>query len=159
MTEKQPNGDPTIVIVGAGPRGLSVLERLVTIGSAIDAPGSNLVVEIVDPYEFGAGRIWRSDQSGALLMNTVIGQITIFGHDPAEPEEDAGPSFWEWLQESSDPEHTELATQRLRAAAGVRPIPRRRLQAGARQGARVGADPTDPRRGRADRRSGRAATR
>ncbi len=109
MTEKQPNGDPTIVIVGAGPRGLSVLERLVTIGSAIDAPGSNLVVEIVDPYEFGAGRIWRSDQSGALLMNTVIGQITIFGHDPAEPEEDAGPSFWEWLEESSDPEHTELA--------------------------------------------------
>ncbi|MEK6227940.1 MAG: FAD/NAD(P)-binding protein, partial [Actinomycetota bacterium] len=106
MTHKPPNVDPTIVVVGAGPRGLSVLERLVTIASTIDAPRSDLVVEIVDPYEPGAGRIWRSEQSGALLMNTVIGQITIFGHDPAEPEEDAGPSFWEWLQESPDPEHT-----------------------------------------------------
>jgi hypothetical protein len=101
--------DPTIVIVGAGPRGLSVFERLVTIASTIESPTSNIVVQIVDPYEPGAGRIWRSEQSGALLMNTVIGQITIFGHDPAEPEEDAGPSFWEWLQQSSDPEHRELA--------------------------------------------------
>lgn len=104
MTQNLPNVDPTIVIVGAGPRGLSVLERLVTIGSTIGTPPSNLTVEIVDPYEPGAGRIWRSDQSGALLMNTVIGQITIFGHDPAEPEEDAGPSFHEWLQGQTDPE-------------------------------------------------------
>lgn len=108
MTHNLPHGDPTIVIVGAGPRGLSVLERLVTIGSTIDAPPSKLVIEIVDPYEPGAGRIWRSDQSGALLMNTVIGQITIFGHDPADPEEDAGPSFYEWLQASPDPEHNAL---------------------------------------------------
>ncbi len=99
-----PGEEPRLVIVGAGPRGLSVLERLVTIGSTMDPPASNLVVEIVDPYEPGAGRIWRGDQSSALLMNTVIGQITIFGHDPAEPEEDAGPSFAEWLEESSDPE-------------------------------------------------------
>ena len=104
MTSKLPNVDPTIVIAGAGPRGLSVLERLVTIGSTMDEPPSSLVVEVVDPYEPGAGRIWRSDQSGALLMNTVIGQITIFGHDPADPEEDAGPSFYEWLQEQPDPE-------------------------------------------------------
>ncbi len=109
MTDKLANADPTIVIVGAGPRGLSVLERLVTIASTIDAPASNLLVEIVDPYEPGAGRIWRSDQSGALLMNTVIGQITIFGHDPEEPEEDAGPSFWQWLEEKADPEHGDLA--------------------------------------------------
>jgi methylaspartate mutase epsilon subunit len=104
MTQKLPNVDPTIVIAGAGPRGLSVLERLVTIAGTVDAPPSHLTVEIVDPYEPGAGRIWRGDQSGALLMNTVIGQITIFGHDPAEPEEDAGPSFYEWLQDSGDPE-------------------------------------------------------
>jgi methylaspartate mutase epsilon subunit len=103
-----PGDEPRIVIVGAGPRGLSVLERLVTIASTMDTPTSNLVVEIVDPYEPGAGRIWRSEQSGALLMNTVIGQITIFGHDPAEPEEDAGPSFYEFLQETDVPELTEL---------------------------------------------------
>lgn len=104
MTQNLPNVDPTIVIVGAGPRGLSVLERLVTIGGTIETPPASLTVEIVDPYEPGAGRIWRPDQSGALLMNTVIGQITIFGHDPAEPEEDAGPSFYEWLQDQPDEE-------------------------------------------------------
>jgi len=108
MTTQNP--DPTIVIVGAGPRGLSVLERMTTIASTIPAPPSHLTVEIVDPYEPGPGRIWRSDQSDALLMNTVIGQITIFGHDPAEPEEDAGPSFWEWLQASTDPRLADLTT-------------------------------------------------
>lgn len=97
-----PGEAPKIIIIGAGPRGLSVLERLVTIGSTMDPPDTNLVVEIIDPYEMGAGRIWRGDQSGALLMNTVIGQISIFGHDPAEPEEDAGPPFYEWLQGSGD---------------------------------------------------------
>ncbi len=100
--------DPTIIIVGAGPRGLSILERLVTIASTMPGPPSNVIVQIVDPYEHGAGRIWRSEQSPALLMNTVIGQITIFGHDPAEPEEDAGPSFYNWLQQSPDPEHQAL---------------------------------------------------
>jgi hypothetical protein len=109
MTHSGSTHEPTIVVVGAGPRGLSVLERLVTIASTIPAPeGQSLTVEIVDPYEPGAGRIWRTEQSGALLMNTVIGQITIFGHDPAEPEEDAGPSFQEWLQASHDPEHVAL---------------------------------------------------
>ena len=71
-----------------------------------------MIVEVVDPYEPGAGRIWRSEQSGALLMNTVIGQITIFGHDPEDPEEDAGPSFIEWLEALARPEHQELSTNR-----------------------------------------------
>ena len=102
---------PTIVIVGAGPRGLSVLERLVTIGGTIDRPGDqNLVVEVVDQFEHGAGRIWRPDQSGALLMNTVIGQITIFGHEPDEPEKDAGPSFYEWIQTSEHADNPDINT-------------------------------------------------
>jgi len=100
---------PSILIVGAGPRGLSVLERLVAIARTMPAPGPDpLVVEIVDPYEPGAGRIWRSDQSGALLMNTVIGQITIFGHEPDDPEQDAGPSFIEWLGTSEHADDPEL---------------------------------------------------
>jgi methylaspartate mutase epsilon subunit len=109
MTENPINSDKKIVIVGAGPRGLSVLERIVTIARSMDAPpGAKLTVEVVDPYRPGPGRIWRTDQSGALRMNTVIGQITIFGHDPEEPEQDAGPSFLEWLQGSEHPGHAEL---------------------------------------------------
>jgi len=109
MTSHQPTDGPTIAVVGAGPRGLSVLERLVTIARIAHPPaGTALTVDIVDPFDPGAGRIWRSEQSGALLMNTVIGQITIFGYDPEDPERDAGPSFLEWLQASGDPDHAGL---------------------------------------------------
>lgn len=89
----------TIAIVGAGPRGLSVLERLVANGRCIGPlSAAALTVEVIDPYEAGAGRIWRESQSGVLLMNTVIGQITIFGPDPACAGRETGPSFLDWLR-------------------------------------------------------------
>jgi len=92
---------PTIAIVGAGPRGLSVLERLVAIGRALDAPPDALVVELHDPCEPGAGRIWRTGQSDALLMNTVIRQITIFGPDPEQPGSETGPTLPGWLERNA----------------------------------------------------------
>jgi hypothetical protein len=89
----------TIAIVGAGPRGLSILERLVANCRFLgDVSGAALTVEVIDPHEAGAGRIWRASQSEVLLMNTVIGQITIFGPDPACAERQTGPSFLEWLR-------------------------------------------------------------
>jgi hypothetical protein len=88
----------TIAIVGAGPRGLSILERLVAKGRSLgDLPAAALTVEVIDPHEAGPGRIWRERQSEFLLMNTVIGQITIFGPDPACAGGQTGPSFLEWL--------------------------------------------------------------
>jgi hypothetical protein len=88
---------PTIAIVGAGPRGLSLLERLVGLARTVGSPPACLVVELFDPYEPGVGRIWRTDQSDALLMNTVVRQITIFGPDPERPGHETGPSFRDWL--------------------------------------------------------------
>lgn len=108
MTNSHPTDDSTIMIVGAGPRGLSVLERLVAIARTVPPESGSLTVDVVDAYRPGAGRIWRTDQSGALRMNTVVGQITIFGHDPEDPEHDAGPSFFDWLQASEHPGHGEL---------------------------------------------------
>jgi hypothetical protein len=100
----------TIAIVGAGPRGLSLLERLVALARTLDRrPPSPLVVELIDPYEPGAGRIWRTDQSEALLMNTVIRQITIFGPDPEAPGRETGPSFLEWLEARPRPASRPLA--------------------------------------------------
>ena len=43
-------------------------------------------------------------------MNTVIGQITIFGHEPDEPEKDAGPSFYEWVQTSEHADNPDINT-------------------------------------------------
>ncbi|MGF1430845.1 FAD/NAD(P)-binding protein [Kitasatospora sp. LaBMicrA B282] len=88
-----------ICIVGAGPRGLSLLERLCA--NARAAPGTRaLLVHVVDPAAPGAGAVWRPEQSRYLLMNTVAAQITSYTDDsvliegPIEP----GPSLYEWAK-------------------------------------------------------------
>lgn len=85
----------SICVIGAGPRGLSVLERLCA--NARSEPGT-VHVHVVDPYPPGPGKVWRADQSRHLLMNTVSGQISVFTdatvdlRGPLEP----GPSLHEW---------------------------------------------------------------
>ena len=59
----------TVAIVGAGPRGTSVLERIVANRLHEPAAGS-LTVHIIDPFDPGAGHIWRTEQSRLFLMNT-----------------------------------------------------------------------------------------
>ncbi|WP_171169693.1 FAD/NAD(P)-binding domain-containing protein [Streptomyces sp. I05A-00742] len=87
-------------IVGAGPRGLSVLERLCANERA--APTHSAVtVHVVDPFAPGSGAVWRPGQSRHLLMNTVASQITVYTDDsvriegPVEP----GPTLYEWARE------------------------------------------------------------
>ncbi|MCN0154641.1 FAD/NAD(P)-binding protein [Salinispora arenicola] len=88
-------------VVGAGPRGLAVLERL----SANHPDGRRLLVHVVDPYPPGPGRTWRTTQSSHLLMNTVTSQVSQFTDDsvhcsgPIRP----GPSLHEWLHRSPMP--------------------------------------------------------
>ena len=89
----------TVCVIGAGPRGLSVVERLCA--NARELPeGGTVHVHVVDPYPPGAGRVWRTDQSRQLLMNTVAGQISVFTDasvDLAGPLE-PGPSLHQWAQ-------------------------------------------------------------
>lgn len=102
--------DHQICIIGAGPRGLAVLERLCA--NERHAPSADrIVVHVVDPYSPGAGSVWRTDQSWHLLMNTVASQITVFTDDsvaidgPIEP----GPTLYEWAQGLAllgDPSHS-----------------------------------------------------
>jgi methylaspartate mutase epsilon subunit len=88
-----------IVVVGTGPRGLSVLERLaVRLRAApVDTP---VEVSAVDAVEPGAGRIWRTDQPRCLLMNTPAGEVTMFSGPPdgGSARPGAGPSLAEWWQ-------------------------------------------------------------
>lgn len=87
-----------IGIVGAGPRGLAVLERLHAGAGA--APDRQLTVHLIDPYLGRGGAVWRVDQSGELLMNTVAAQITMFADEsvdcagPIAP----GPSLHDWAR-------------------------------------------------------------
>ncbi|MFJ1645483.1 FAD/NAD(P)-binding protein [Streptomyces sp. NPDC088258] len=87
----------SIAVVGAGPRGTSVLERLCASVPEL-APDIPLTVHLIDPAPPGAGRVWRTDQSPELLMNTVASQVTLFTDEsvtcegPIRP----GPSLYEW---------------------------------------------------------------
>lgn len=71
----------SVAIIGAGPRGLSVLERLVALAaerfSGAGTPPT-VVIHLIDPYPPGAGIVWRTDQPETLLMNTTIAEQTIF---------------------------------------------------------------------------------
>ncbi|MCC5673591.1 FAD/NAD(P)-binding protein [Kocuria rhizophila] len=56
-----------VVVVGAGPRGLSVVERLVARSAHT---GARVHIDLVDPFPPGPGHVWRTDQSDVFLMNT-----------------------------------------------------------------------------------------
>jgi uncharacterized NAD(P)/FAD-binding protein YdhS len=86
-----------LCIVGAGPRGVSVLERLCA--SERKSPSAEQVtVHLVDPAPAGGGLVWRTGQSRHLLMNTVASQVTVFTDDSVDIEGpiDGGPSLYAW---------------------------------------------------------------
>ncbi|MFJ8002962.1 FAD/NAD(P)-binding protein [Streptomyces fagopyri] len=88
----------SVAVVGAGPRGTSVLERLCASAPELLPPDTRLTVHVVDPAPPGPGRVWRTAQSPHLLMNTVASQVTLFTDDsvdcsgPIRP----GPSLHTW---------------------------------------------------------------
>jgi uncharacterized NAD(P)/FAD-binding protein YdhS len=87
-----------LAIIGVGPRGLGVLERITAL-HAQRKPGWGLHVHLVDPGEPGQGA-HSSFQPNHLLTNTVAGQITMFTDSsvrdagPIKP----GPSLLDWAR-------------------------------------------------------------
>lgn len=91
---------PAIAVIGAGPRGTSLIER---IGANLGDPSSalhgiGLDLHVIDDAESGAGRIWRTDQTRELCMNTLSHAVTLFTEPsstvagPVRP----GPTLYEW---------------------------------------------------------------
>jgi hypothetical protein len=66
-----------VAVVGAGPRGVSIIERLVAASRTEDFHG-RLTVHLIDPYVDRGGSVWRRDQSEVLLMNTATCQTTMY---------------------------------------------------------------------------------
>ena len=88
-----------IAIIGSGPRGLSVLERL----AALISNGKlvrHVDIYLIDAVQVGCGRVWRTDQPDWFMMNTVADEVSAFSgpsdDGPARPG--AGPSLAQWWQ-------------------------------------------------------------
>ncbi|MBI0328599.1 FAD/NAD(P)-binding protein [Burkholderia plantarii] len=86
-----------ITIIGMGPRGISVLERLAHF-SIVHGWQHAIRVEIVDPGESGQGTHYDT-QPAHLLTNTLASQVTVFPPDSAACGSTA-PSFLEWAREA-----------------------------------------------------------
>ncbi|SDR20606.1 FAD/NAD(P)-binding protein [Actinopolyspora saharensis] len=108
-----------IAIVGLGPRGLSVLERIAENSRHRD--DLRVVVHAFDSESPGAGSVWRPSQSRRLLMNTVASQITLFT-DPSVRCDGPivpGPSLYDWISRGAS---VEIDDEELRAeASGLAP--------------------------------------
>jgi uncharacterized NAD(P)/FAD-binding protein YdhS len=89
-----------IAIVGLGPRGLSVAERLSANAESLLQDGQELVIHLNDPQVFDGGQVWRSTQDRVLLMNTVACQVTMFVDDTVDCAGPvvSGPSLYEWAR-------------------------------------------------------------
>ena len=85
-------------IVGAGPRGVMLLERLLAHleqGTLHRSPA--LSIHVVDPYRPGPGRVWRTDQSELYFMNTPAFYPTASAADnPGLRPSTAALSFDQW---------------------------------------------------------------
>ncbi|QFZ21072.1 FAD/NAD(P)-binding protein [Saccharothrix syringae] len=119
--------DPRIVLVGAGPRASSILERLGA--NAPELFGGPVRVDLVDPFPAGAGRVWRHDQSPLLRMNSMAEDVTMFT-DPSVACEGPirpGPSLAEWAR---DPAGVDLEPSVRAELARMVPtsFPSRRVQ-------------------------------
>lgn len=89
----------SIALVGAGPRGASLIERIGANLEVAALDGLALDLHVIDPAQSGPGRIWRTDQSRELCMNTLAHAVTLFtepGSTVAGPVR-PGPTLYEWI--------------------------------------------------------------
>ncbi|MBF9067695.1 FAD/NAD(P)-binding protein [Streptacidiphilus fuscans] len=88
----------SVALIGVGPRGLSVLERISA--NAANCTSTHVVVHMIEPKKFGSGEVWRTDQSPHLIMNIVASQITAFTDNTVQISGPLrnGPSLYAWAQ-------------------------------------------------------------
>ncbi|WP_371493599.1 FAD/NAD(P)-binding protein [Kitasatospora sp. NBC_00374] len=92
-----------VAVVGSGPRGLSVLERMAA-RLAEARPTRPVEIYLIDAVQVGSGRVWRTDQPDWFLMNTVAAEVSSFSGPwdggPVRPGN--GPSLAQWWS-TTDP--------------------------------------------------------
>ncbi|ARF71765.1 adenylate cyclase [Kitasatospora albolonga] len=123
---------PTLVVIGGGPRGTGVIERIAA--NARELYGNlPLDIHLVDPHPAGGGRIWRPDQSPLLWMNSMAEDVTMFTDDTVELAGPVveGPDLHAWAEEVRAGRVTPDAEPAVLAeihGLGGQDFPSRRLQ-------------------------------
>lgn len=84
-------------MIGAGPRGTSVLERLLANWASAGSAGT-LHIDVIDPYPAGPGHVWQPGQSRLYLMNTQSFYPTLIPEDPELAPPLAGHTFDQWRE-------------------------------------------------------------
>lgn len=88
----------SIAIIGAGPRGISITERIAAYLK--ERGGGSVTLQIIDGAQLGAGRVWETEQTRTLCMNTLAGAVTLFTEPGATVGAPVfeGPTMYEWVQ-------------------------------------------------------------
>lgn len=125
-------------LLGAGPRGTSVLERLLAnwrlkshsaSGTSGPSGAARLHIDVVDPYPAGPGHVWQPGQSRLYLMNTQSFYPTVIPEDPDLASPVAGGTFDQWREAQQDSPHSSLTDDERHelAVLGSRDFPTRAL--------------------------------
>lgn len=105
-------------MIGAGPRGTSVLERLLANWSP-SGPGSTLHIDVIDPYPAGPGHVWQPGQSRLYLMNTQSFYPTVIPEDPDLAAPLAGSTFDCWREQQREQPLPSLTAEERAELSGL----------------------------------------
>lgn len=96
-------------IIGAGPRGILMTSQLFNQYKYHSEQIEPLSITLFDPVGIG-GRVWRTDQSDELIMNSAADQITLFTDSSVNMSSKVydGPSLFGWAR--SDEANSYLAS-------------------------------------------------
>ena len=89
---------PVIAIIGGGPRGVLLLDRIAA--NIAELGPAEVEIIVVDDTQVGAGRVWRTDQTRELCMNTLADAVTLFTDASVTMDGPVreGPTMYEWGQ-------------------------------------------------------------
>ena len=100
----------TVAVLGGGPRGIAVVERLIANAQQLALPGLRIL--LVEPHRPGGGRVWDADQPSHLLMNTLCADATHFTDESVELRGPVrpGPTLYDWARLITGGEITDLGS-------------------------------------------------
>lgn len=105
-------------MIGAGPRGTSVLERLLANWASAGSAGT-LHIDVIDPYPAGPGHVWQPGQSRLYLMNTQSFYPTVVPEDPELAPPLAGRTFDQWRELQQGHPHPALTDEERTEVSGL----------------------------------------